>query len=198
MVAAALTTALALSAVLGLVPSPAGAATAKERRVAKHTKVYVQGDSLTVGSGPGITRRLTPSVRRVAVDAQVSRPTSVGVARTLSSAAARASRVWVIALGTNDAPSPSYIRAQIKRTLNAGDRQVIWVTIVRPGGYAKVNRMMRQQARKRPRLHVVDWARAVQQNRSLIGGDGVHATSYGYEVRAALIAAEARSLAQRG
>ena len=98
--------------------------------------------------------------------------------------------MWVVALGTNDAPNPTAIRNHVKRSLRlAGkNRQVVWLTLRRPGGYERVNTMLRDLERSRNRLHVVDWASRTNQQRHLITGDGVHATHGGYQVRAEMIA----------
>lgn len=171
-----------------------------DRQRAQRTSVYVQGDSLTVGSGHAIRRKLRRNVNHVWVDAQIGRHTSTGLARTKYSRAARRSRVWVMALGTNDAPSTRTIRRQVRASLRASGkkRDVVWVTIQRPGQYGRVNRMLRSYAKSHRRLHIVDWAAQVKRNPWLLAGDRVHATPRGYEVRAAMIAKKARHLARTG
>ena len=197
MIATGLGSTLALALVVPTtLPNAASAATGKER--AQRTNVYVQGDSLTVGAGRGIERKLNPSVNRVTVDAQVGRHTSTGLARTKGAKSATKSRVWVMALGTNDAPSRTTIKRQIKQSLKMSgqQRQVIWVTIQRPGSYGTVNKMMRKFAKRKDRLHVVDWAKKTNQRPSLLAGDRVHATHTGYDVRADMISDEVRKIAR--
>lgn len=195
---AALTGALAVPAT-GAV-SPAAAATRAEKQRGLHTSVYVQGDSLTVGSSARIKGQLGHQVRAVGVDAQVGRFTATGMSRLARDRRADRARVWVVALGTNDGPDAGRIKRYVMRSLRlAGDsREVIWVTLVRPGGYERVNRMLRTLDGQSDRLHVVDWARVVQRNPGLIAGDGVHGTARGYRVRGDLIARTALTLARQG
>jgi len=197
MIATGLGSTLALALLVPTaLPATASAATGKER--AQRTNVYVQGDSLTVGSGRGIERKLNPSVNKVTVDAQVGRHTRTGLARTKGAKSASKSRVWVMALGTNDAPNRSTIKQQVKRSLKMSGRkrQVVWVTIQRPGSYGTVNKMLRKYAKRKDRLHVVDWAKKTNERPSLLAGDRVHATHTGYEVRAEMISERVREIAR--
>lgn len=181
----------------GEAQSAAGVPALTSAQRARQTRVYVQGDSLTVGAAPYLRRMLKGRVKGLSVDAHIGRHTSTGLSRTRGSASARRAGVWVMALGTNDAPSPRTVKRQVRQSLRlAGrNRSVIWVTLVRPGGYESVNRMLRKYAQRQPRLHVVDWAKQTQQNRSVLAGDRVHATSEGYRIRAAMIAREAQVVA---
>jgi lysophospholipase L1-like esterase len=190
----------AVAAIAAPVVVPTDAAAQSDRQRAKRTNVYVQGDSLTVGSKSAIRRKLRKGVKNVWVDAQVGRHTSYGLARTKQAWAAKNSRVWVMALGTNDAPSASTMKHHVRTSLRAAgkNRDVVWVTIRRPGTYATVNRMLRSYASSHRRLYVVDWARYVRHHRATLGPDRVHATPHGYEVRATMIARKARRLARAG
>ncbi len=178
----------AMTAAVGATP-PAAAATKAEKRQWAKTRVYVQGDSLTVGSAAPLRSQLSGKVRRTTVDAAIGRHTATGLTRLAKDPRARRSRVWVVALGTNDAPDPGAIRNHVRRSLRlAGPkRDVIWLTLRRPGGYDRVNSMLRSLDRKRERLHVVDWARKTYSSGWLLRGDGVHATHNGYRTRAQMI-----------
>lgn len=152
----------------------------------KSSKVFVVGDSLTVGAAPYLRRNLGPKVRRLNVDAQVGRFTGPGIAK-LRTNRARSAHVWVVALGTNDGPSPTQARSNVRKVMRlAGEREVIWVNVVRPGGYGKVNRVLRQYDAKKENLTVLDWAAVIRSRSSLLTGDRVHLTSYGYKIRAKL------------
>lgn len=185
---------VALPAGAAAAPKPAPAQLAQSKR----TSVFVEGDSLTVGAANGLRRKLAPHVRRVGIDAQVGRFTSTGLSRLARASRAERSRVWVLALGTNDGPNPQRLQQYVRRSLRmAGPgRDVVWLTIKRPGGYQRVNRMLRAMDARYDNLHVVDWARTVTRHPGLVGGDRVHGTSRGYEVRAQLIAEQALVLAQ--
>lgn len=197
-VAASLSVGIAISGLT--VATPAQALTKAEKQRGQRTSVYVEGDSLTVGAGPVIKRKLRSNVQSVGVDAEVGRFTATGMSRLAQDRRAQRARIWVVALGTNDGPDPAALKRHVNRSLRmAGpNREVIWVTVVRPGGYNRVNRMLRATDRKADRLHVVDWARAVRRSPGLIGGDGVHGTARGYEVRGSMIASEALQLARQG
>lgn len=194
-ISAALT---ALCAGTVLAGAPASAASPAELSEGRRSSVYVQGDSLTVGAGPIIKQRLRGDVRNVSVDAEVGRFTATGMRRLAQSGSAKRAKVWVVALGTNDAPDPRSIRRHVVRSLQlAGpQRQVIWLTVQRPGPYGRVNEMLRQLDRQADRLTVVDWARHVHDHPGLLAGDGVHATATGYRVRGEMISNEALRLAR--
>lgn len=196
---AVLATAMAAAATPVLLGGPAHAASKAEQAQGQRTDVYVQGDSLTVGAGPRIKQRLGKSVRSVSVDAQVGRFTSTGIKRLAQDPQAKRARVWVIALGTNDGPDARALKRHVRRSLAlAGpERDVIWLTVQRPGGYQSVNRMLRQSA-DNDRLHVIDWAKVTNDHPRLLSGDRVHATAHGYQVRGDMIAEKALELAQRG
>ena len=195
---AALTATLAVTATSLVVASPASAASRQEEHQGKQTNVYVQGDSLTVGVSDPLRRQLGPDVKNLGIDAQVGRFTATGMNRLGHDNRARQSKVWVLALGTNDGPNPSALRKQVERSLRmAGqERQVIWLTIKRPGGYQPVNRMLKSLDDRHENLHVVDWAMTAHKHPGLISGDGVHATSHGYQRRARMIADAALPLAR--
>jgi lysophospholipase L1-like esterase len=181
---------MAVGAMTAVLPaSPAVAATKAEKRQWAKTRVYVQGDSLTVGSASPLRSQLSGKVRRTTVDAAIGRHTATGMSRLANDPRARRSQVWVVALGTNDAPDPGAIRNHVRRSLRlAGpQRDVIWLTLRRPGGYDRVNTMLRSLDRKRERLHVVDWARKTHSSGWLLRSDGVHATHDGYRTRAHMI-----------
>ena len=182
--------ALSASTMVGGAATSASAASKAERQQWAQTRVYVQGDSLTVGTTGPLSAKIGGKVSKLHVDAQIGRHTATGMARLAKDPRARRSPVWVVALGTNDAPNPTAIRNHVKRSLRlAGkNRQVVWLTLRRPGGYERVNTMLRDLERSRNRLHVVDWASRTNQQRHLITGDGVHATHGGYQVRAEMIA----------
>lgn len=150
-------------------------------------RAFVVGDSLTVGCQAVLKTELSRSIRSVAVDSRVGRATGEGIAHLRSQASKRAD-IWVVALGTNDAPSARVMRSNVRTVLRmAGRRQVIWLTVVRPGGYSAVNQELRRLDRDYERLTVLDWASYVHKHHSLLVNDGVHLTSTGYRIRASQI-----------
>lgn len=166
-----------------LATSPAHASPANEFNV-KKSKVLVVGDSLTVGSAPYLRRKLSPKVQSLTIDAQAGRFTGAGISK-LRSKKARSADIWVIALGTNDAPSSAQTRRNINKVMRlSGQKSVIWVNVVRPGGYGAVNRVLRKADKARGRLTVLDWASVIRSKSRLLAGDKVHLSSYGYKIRA--------------
>lgn len=164
---------------------------------AKKTSVFVVGDSLTVGSRSSIASNLRKKTRSVRISAQVGRFTPQGV-NILRSGQARKARVWVVALGTNDGANPGAMRKQVRKVMKlAKNRQVVWLTIVRPGSYERVNRMLISESRKKKNLTVANWAQVVRKNRKLLNGDRVHLTHRGYAVRGKFVASHAISVAKR-
>lgn len=174
----------------------ASPAAASDIPAPKKPNVFVVGDSLTVGVAPNLRRALAPHTSVVKVDARVSRATPEGISRLHSEAAQRAN-IWVVALGTNDSPSASRTRANVNRILRlAGpERAVVWVNVVRPGGYHRVNNELRRLDARRSSLTVLDWASIVQRKRGLLAGDGVHLTNKGNSVRVRATCAAVRAAA---
>jgi lysophospholipase L1-like esterase len=64
----------------------------------------------------------------------------------------------------------------------------VWADIVRPPvagtNYAKLNRVLRTQARRRANLIVVDWSGMVRRHPEWLASDGVHVDAAGYRARA--------------
>jgi len=174
----------------------AGAATAvfaAPVRSAART-LYVDGDSLSVGTGwylpsflHGWTMKGTTAV---------SRHASEGVAAVEERAReGLLERVVVVDLGTNDDPSAvSTFRGYVLGVLRAAgpSRCVIWSTINRPpyGGvsYDGYNSVLRTLDARYRNLHVFDWAARAKTHPEWFGSDGVHPSSAGYRARASGLA----------
>jgi len=174
----------------------AGAATAvfaAPGRSAART-LYVDGDSLSVGTGwylpsflHGWTMKGTTAV---------SRHASEGVASVEERAReGLLERVVVVDLGTNDDPSAvSTFRGYVLGVLRAAgpSRCVIWSTINRPpyGGvsYDGYNSVLRTLDARYRNLHVFDWAARAKTHPEWFGSDGVHPSSAGYRARASGLA----------
>jgi hypothetical protein len=167
--------------------APAGAAA---------RRLFVDGDSLAVGTRPHIRRELRDWEVTHAV--AVGRHTSEGVA-VLRSLGPSLPRVIHVSLGTNDDPrAVSRFRAAIREVLDivGPNRCVVWTNIVRSPvagvGYAGYNRALARESRPEERLRVVNWARLVRENPHWLRKDGVHATAEGYRERARAVARSVR------
>ncbi|MFZ2384319.1 MAG: hypothetical protein WAV88_11380, partial [Candidatus Nanopelagicales bacterium] len=93
--------------------------------------------------------------------------------------------------------SSSATRSNVRKVMRkAGPRrQVIWVNVVRPGGYSRVNREFRRADAKYDNLTVIDWAKYIRQHRNYLGGDRVHLNNSGYRMRGKIIAQQVRKVA---
>lgn len=175
-------TALALACALSATPATS----------APLNGLFVEGDSLTLGSSSAIQANLAGEFLTITVDAEVGRSTPAGISRL---AAGQTANVWVVALGTNDAPDVVTMRRNVKAVLAAaGTRPVLWVSVWRSEEYLPVNRMLSRQDRKSAQLSVLRWDRFIAKNPTLMAEDGIHLTPAGYEIRGQKIANAVRKI----
>ena len=189
----ALAVALASLVVLGASSPGSGR---KHRHHLRRT-VFVNGDSLAVGTRPYLPRALEGW--RVSQSTSISRHAPEGVA--LLRRLGNPGRVVVMSLGTNDDPRQvesfrSAVRSTIHLAAQAGPHHcVVWPNIVRPplagASYAGYNRVLAEENSKHRKLRVVKWTRMVRHH-SWVGPDGVHPNADGYQARAAAIGREVR------
>ena len=158
-------------------------------------RLFVNGDSLAVGAKPYLPDALPGwGIRTSAV---VSRHAADGPA--VLSAQARLPRFIAVSLGTNDDPRfTDAFREAIDETMTtAGDRCVVWANIVRPpvagASYDGYNRVLREEARERDNLKIVDWKGMVGRHPEWLGEDGVHVSAAGYRARARAYARKIRA-----
>ena len=174
-----------------------GARVKRVRLRARAPRVFVNGDSLAVGTRPYLPRKLAGWP--ISQSASISRHAPQGVA-LLRSKGRRLARIVVMQLGTNDDPrATDTFRHAVRATMRvAGSRRcVVWPNIVRPrvagASYAGYNAVLAAENRRRDNLFVVNWTRMARRHRYWFGPDGVHPSATGYEARAAAIAAKARA-----
>lgn len=110
--------------------------------------------------------------------------------------------VLALSLFSNNRPGEvDALEAAVRRTVRLArerDGCAVWATIAHPPfdgvPYGPVNERLRALERElAPRLILVPWQRAVTERPALLKGDGVHATTEGYRVRAELYADAART-----
>jgi lysophospholipase L1-like esterase len=183
--------AVAATAIVLVSAAAAGAA-----RVPGSRTLLVVGDSLTVGTEPYMQRNLRRwhIHQRVAISTQVTEGPGI-----LRSYGRHLPRVIFVNLGTNGDPrATGTFLSAIRRTMKiAGPRRcVVWATIVRPpvagASYRRLNRVLADQARKRPNLILFRWARLARRHPNWFGPDHVHVTGAGYQVRARAMATQIR------
>jgi hypothetical protein len=188
------------------VTAQAGPSAPRENRASKPPPprtlprdVLVIGDSLAVGMAPALKADLRGW--NVRVDARIGRPLAAGMKILAQRSSAPA--IVAFSLFTNNDPRGS---GQLEQAVRASAARpggcAVWATIVAPPvngvGYAAVNRMLGGLARESQlalSLQVVDWARAVAADHSLLAGDHVHGTAAGYATLARLYADAIRACA---
>ncbi len=155
---------------------------------ASGTSVLLIGDSLGLGIQPYLSS-LLPGWSLTS-DSRTGRPLAEGMQRWRAERGDAA--VSAFSLFTNDAPSDtSALESAVRES--AADGCSVWATIVRPpvGGtsYARANALLQRLGQELPgHVVVVPWAETVADHPDLIGPDGVHATTAGYQTRAQLYA----------
>ena len=162
-------------------------------------EVLVVGDSLA-----DEIAHLLPAVLpgwRVRIDAEWGRPLAEGM-RILADEPGPPA-ILAISLFTNDDPrNVGALEAAVRATARRPGGCAVWATIVAPAyegtSHAGANRLLRRLAREPAlRLELVDWARAVERDGSLMSGDEVHASPAGYRARALMYARAIRACARR-
>jgi hypothetical protein len=169
----------------------------RERFRARAPRVFVDGDSLAVGTRPYLPRALPGWPISQSTSISRHAPEGVGVLRAKGRGLAR---IVVMQLGTNDDPrATDDFRHAVRATMHVAGRRrcVVWPNIVRPAvagaTYAGYNHILAEENRRRDNLFVVDWAEIAHDHRYWFGPDGVHPTATGYRVRAAAIARKVRA-----
>ena len=161
--------------------------------------VFVVGDSLAVEMADSL--RASLSGWRMRIDAEWGRPLDEGM-RILGEQRALPA-ILAVSLFTNDHPrNTDALRAAVRATAARPGGCAVWATIVAPpyegishdGANALLRRMARDPALE---LELVDWARAVGRDGSLMSGDEVHASPAGYRARARMYARAIRACAGR-
>jgi hypothetical protein len=147
--------------------------------------VSLVGDSLNVGIEPYLADEL--GGWRIDARDRVGRTTEEGL-KVLRLRRVELAAIVVVSLGTNDpdgseAPFAAHVDEAVE--LVGPDRCLVWATIVRGGSpRAGFNQVLEQSRSQNPTLRLVDWARMVRADDSLLAGDLVHGTPAGYARRA--------------
>ncbi|MEI6446253.1 MAG: GDSL-type esterase/lipase family protein [Actinomycetes bacterium] len=160
--------------------------------------IYVQGDSLTVDSGPYLKQFASPST--VTVDARIGRHAYQGVALIRKKLPGLPGAV-VVALGTNDdydSVGVSLFRTHVNSIMGmlGAKRCVIWTTLYQkpkpakrgkprpPMVFTELNAVIDQTAKAWPNVRRVPWAEMAAANPDWFKYDSVHPTDAGYVARA--------------
>jgi len=154
-------------------------------------RLYVQGDSLMVGTDPYL-RGLLPSWS-VVDSVKVGRSLPQGV-RLLRQVANKLPPVVIIGLGTNDdANYPSAFESGARAVMGiAGPRRcVVWVDVYRPlpgDHYDRFNKILTGLQSAYRNLLVAKWSSLAARHPEWFSGDRVHPGPAGYTARARMVA----------
>lgn len=191
----------------GAVPTAGGPSGLPPGQGLEGLRIQVIGDSLMVGAG-GSTRGALEGAgaESVSVDAEVGRAiTGSGDGKHMSpaeirqTAEASGANVVVLELGSNHADYARFI----PETMNELSKlqpppTVVWVNTQtqRPAGAAydasyyaqnaEINRVLAEEAARRPNLIVADWSQ-IAGGPGINAGDGLHLTAAGNDAMAKLI-----------
>jgi len=159
---------------------------------ARAPRVFVNGDSLAVGTRPYLPRALPGWP--VAQSTSISRQAGDG-AGVLRAQGRNLAQIIFVSLGTNGSAGASdYFRDAVRAVMHVAgpERCVVWANIVRPGAYERLNAILAAENRRRRNLVVFDWASMARRNPGWFAPDGVHPNATGYEARARGIAEKIR------
>jgi hypothetical protein len=177
-------------------PTTTTATTSTTAPVPLGTKVAIVGDSLTEGLRTRLPPLAATSGFEVKIDAKQGRDIAAGLAPLTKLEPDR--DLVVVALGTNDARADLTVevaQARIEQMLAVGPKTpVLWVNIYRTDtkdasmAARRFDLALDAEAAVRPNLTVADWSSYIQDHKKLMGADGIHLTSAGYDDRAAWLA----------
>lgn len=151
-----------------------------------YSSVYIEGDSLTVGTMPYLKGAFAG--RDFDVDAVEGRTLAQGIKRLDRDPEADAADTWIVALGTNDSPGPAFTQQVNKVKQMAGSRTVVMLTVAGIPAADQINAALRSADTGEGKFTLVDFATQVKANPSYLAADGIHLTPAGYEWRAKLYA----------
>jgi hypothetical protein len=183
---------LAAAALLGTAAGAGGKA-----HIPYSRSLLVVGDSLTVGTRPYLPHYL-PHFRihqEVAISTQVTQ--GPGIMRRYGR---HLPRVIFVNLGTNGDPrATGLFEHEVRSVMHIAGKHrcVVWASIVRPpvagASYARLNRVLADQARTRRNLMLFRWVRMARAHPYWFGPDHVHVTATAYRIRAKAMAEQIRA-----
>ena len=159
--------------------------------------MFVVGDSLAEGMASFLPGTLPGW--RVRIDAEWGRPLGEGM-RILAADPAPPAILAISLFTNNDPRDVGALEAAVRATAGRPGGCAVWATIVAPPyegvGHGAANGLLRRLAHDDElALELVDWARAVRRDASLMSDDEVHASPAGYRARARMYARAIRACA---
>ena len=151
-------------------------------------RVFMIGDSVTVGAAPAIEGQAPAHGWVVTVDAKVGRTTAEGAA-ILASMRGSFPPMVVVALGNNDGQVPAQFASRIDAVMRdlAGVRHVVWYTLTPFASWVPAANAVLQAASARwSNLRLADWASVSEATSGALYGTGPHLRAPGAQAFADL------------
>ncbi len=164
------------------------AAVAPPAGAAQGSPVVVVGDSILLAAAEEITASFPG--RPVVVDAEVGRPTNVGL-DVIRQHRGSITDTLVVGLGANDGATPSIFRPRVEAILaEVSDvAHVYWVEVAEVRSYyPTTNAIVREVAARYPNVTIIPWSADALANSNWTGSDGLHLTAAGQHAMAERIA----------
>ncbi len=142
--------------------------------------MFVVCDSIALGASDELHASM-PQDWDVRVDAEVSRPTNVGL-DVVRANRASIDDVLVIGLGANDSGSPSVFAARVEAMLAevADVPHVFWIELAEVRSYyPRANAIIRELASRYDNVSIIPWHDIAAANANLTAADGLHLTRAG-------------------
>jgi lysophospholipase L1-like esterase len=152
-------------------------------------RVFVIGDSVTVGATPVVERQATALGWTVTVDAKVGR-TTAQAASILASMHGAFPSVVVVALGNNDGQNPTQFAQRIDAVMRdlTGVRHVVWYTMTPFASWVpSANAVLRAASARWSNLRLADWASVSEATSGALYGAGPHLRAPGAQAWANLL-----------
>ena len=143
--------------------------------------VMLIGDSLAVGIADPLIADW-PN-REVVVDALEGRSTTTQAA-LLPYEVEGSPSIWVVSLGTNDAPEDFPAAAASIMQQAGPNRCVVWYDVHRAATDEEINPELAVLLEQHPNLHLIDWHDLADAHPEWFSVDDIHPDATGYEARA--------------
>lgn len=152
-------------------------------------RVFLLGDSVTVGATPAIESDAVAHGWSVSIDAEIGRTTEEGAA-ILASMQGQLPAVVVVELGNNDAENPSVYRDRIDAVMRelVSVHDVIWYSMTPFASWVPAaNDELRAASQRWPNLVIADWSTVSATTPGALAGAGPHLQARGAQAFADLL-----------
>lgn len=144
----------------------------------KTTTISVIGDSVFLGAAPAFQK----IQKNVVINAKISRQVyhGIDVAKQMQKKGTLGNTV-IISLGTNGNFNPATGQELIDYL--GANREIYWINVYGKNirWQKKVNKTMKELAKKHKNVHVIDWAKTAKKHADWFYQDGTHLNTKGQE-----------------